>query len=112
MGMLTNGSEMGPELGESGTGEISDSNYSVHPLESQIGLSFSSTGTFLDNETNESTFITSVKDDLFPAYPQQLTNITAIVCVIFFIVGIPGNLITIIALGRCKKVRFMAIICS
>lgn len=89
-----------------GDGEISDSNYSDQPLEPVIGLSLSLfAGTILDNGTNESTFGVSVNDDdLFPEYPVELTTMTAIICVLFLLLGIPGNLITIIALARCKKV--------
>jgi hypothetical protein len=104
------------ESGGGGGGEIWD-NYSTtaHPLETLIGLSMSP-GTILDNATNESTLGSPANDDLFPDYPRQLTQLTAGVCVIFFMVGIPGNLITIVALltnlARCKKVRrFMTIIC-
>lgn len=43
-------------------------------------------------------------DDLFMDYGSLLTQLAAIFCVIFIIVGVPGNLITIIALARCKKV--------
>jgi len=58
-----------------------------------------------DNETNESTYGFTIRDDLFPDYPSELTQLTAVVCVLFFLLGIPGNLITIVALARCKKVR-------
>lgn len=43
-------------------------------------------------------------DDLFSDYPVALTDAAAICCIIFILLGIPGNLITIIALARCKKV--------
>ncbi len=83
-----------------GGGEIFDSNYSDQPLETVIGLSF------LDNETNESTLGFPVKDDLFPDYPAQLTNLTAVICVIFCVVGSFGNLYTMLALAKCKKVTY------
>lgn len=86
-----------------GEPEISDSNYSDQPLENVIGLSYSPE-TFAHNETNESTFGFPVNDDLFPQYPAQLTQFVSVVCVIFFLFGIPGNLLTIIALAKCKKV--------
>jgi hypothetical protein len=60
-----------------------------------------------DNETNESSYGFTIRDDLFPDYPSELTQLTAIVCVVFFLLGIPGNLITIAALARCKKVRII-----
>jgi len=83
-------------------------NYSDKAMETLIGLSVEDSLQILqDNETNESTFGFTVKDDLFPDYPLELTQLTAIVCVVFFLLGIPGNLITIIALARCKKVRFI-----
>ena len=43
-------------------------------------------------------------DDLFPDLPTQLTQFATGCCLLFILVGIPGNLLTIIALARCKKV--------
>lgn len=43
---------------------------------------------------------------LFPNYPDGLLRFASLCCVLFMLVGIPGNLITIIALARCKKVSF------
>lgn len=43
-------------------------------------------------------------EDLFHGYSAGLLTFASIVCYIFMLVGIPGNLITIIALARCKKV--------
>lgn len=42
--------------------------------------------------------------DLFPDIPIEVTQFATFCCVLFMIVGIPGNLLTIIALARCKKV--------
>ena len=88
-------------------------NYSDQAMETLIELSTrggedSPETIHYDNETNESSFRFNVKHDLFLDYPIELTQLTAIFCVIFFLMGIPGNLITIIALARCKKVRFIA----
>lgn len=41
---------------------------------------------------------------LFKGYPEPLLRFASACCVLFMLVGIPGNLITIIALARCKKV--------
>lgn len=41
---------------------------------------------------------------LFKDYPEPLLRFASACCVLFMLVGIPGNLITIIALARCKKV--------
>lgn len=41
---------------------------------------------------------------LFQVYPKELLQFAAACCIIFMLIGIPGNLITIIALARCKKV--------
>lgn len=41
---------------------------------------------------------------LFRDYPEPLLRFASVCCVIFMLVGIPGNLITIVALARCKKV--------
>ncbi|XP_004928434.1 G-protein coupled receptor moody [Bombyx mandarina] len=43
--------------------------------------------------------------ELFKDYPEPLLRFASACCVLFMLVGIPGNLITIIALARCKKVR-------
>ncbi|XP_061718411.1 G-protein coupled receptor moody-like [Cydia pomonella] len=45
------------------------------------------------------------KMELFKDYPEALLRFASVCCVLFMLVGIPGNLITIIALARCKKVR-------
>ncbi|XP_055693899.1 G-protein coupled receptor moody [Lutzomyia longipalpis] len=42
---------------------------------------------------------------LFPNYSDSLLKFASIMCIVFALIGIPGNLITIIALARCKKVR-------
>ncbi|XP_041981136.1 G-protein coupled receptor moody-like [Aricia agestis] len=55
----------------------------------------------LDNYTDEE--LASV--ELFKDYPEGLLRFASVCCVLFMLVGIPGNLITIVALARCKKVR-------
>uniref|UniRef100_A0A2A4JK45 G-protein coupled receptors family 1 profile domain-containing protein n=1 Tax=Heliothis virescens TaxID=7102 RepID=A0A2A4JK45_HELVI len=42
---------------------------------------------------------------LFQNYSDVLLNVASACCVIFVIIGIPGNLVTIVALARCKKIR-------
>lgn len=46
-----------------------------------------------------------VSEELFQGYSSTLLHFASACCVLFILVGIPGNLITIIALFRCKKVR-------
>lgn len=41
---------------------------------------------------------------LFDSYPDWLLEMAACSCLMFALIGIPGNLITIAALARCKKV--------
>lgn len=41
---------------------------------------------------------------LFDDYSQGLLSFASAMCIIFIVLGVPGNLITIIALTRCKKV--------
>jgi hypothetical protein len=48
---------------------------------------------------------TDVSQELFQGYSSTLLYFASACCVLFILVGIPGNLITIIALFRCKKVR-------
>lgn len=43
--------------------------------------------------------------ELFKDYPEALLHFASACCVIYLLIGIPGNLITIIALARCKKVH-------
>lgn len=45
--------------------------------------------------------------ELYRGYPVPLLQFTSICCILFMIIGIPGNLITILALSRCKKVSFI-----
>jgi len=42
---------------------------------------------------------------LFVGYPRWLLCFAAACCILFMLIGIPGNLITVIALFRTKKVR-------
>lgn len=46
-------------------------------------------------------------DELFSGYPSGLLTFASATCMVFILVGVPGNLITIIALARCKKVSEM-----
>lgn len=41
---------------------------------------------------------------LYDDYSQGLLSFASAMCIIFILMGVPGNLITIIALTRCKKV--------
>lgn len=44
---------------------------------------------------------------LFNGFSSVLLNFATACCILFMLIGIPGNLITIIALARCKKVSFL-----
>ncbi|XP_063228657.1 G-protein coupled receptor moody-like [Bacillus rossius redtenbacheri] len=46
-----------------------------------------------------------VSRELFAGYSAALLHFASACCVVFVLVGVPGNLITIVALCRCKKVR-------
>ncbi|CAG9583328.1 unnamed protein product [Danaus chrysippus] len=43
--------------------------------------------------------------DLFKGYPDGLLKFATASCIIFMLVGIPGNIITIVALARYEKIR-------
>lgn len=60
--------------------------------------------TFNVSTTND-TVTTDASEELFHGYSASLLHFASACCIIFILVGIPGNLITIIALFRCKKVR-------
>ncbi|CAD7086622.1 unnamed protein product [Hermetia illucens] len=48
---------------------------------------------------------TAGTEELFHGYSPALLTFASAACICFMLVGVPGNLITIIALARCKKVR-------
>lgn len=41
---------------------------------------------------------------LFHGYSTLLLKFASICCILFMVIGLPGNLITIVALCKCKKV--------
>lgn len=47
---------------------------------------------------------TSEAETLFANYPPLLLDLAVFFCVLFIVLGVPGNLITIVALVKCKKV--------
>jgi hypothetical protein len=55
--------------------------------------------------TVNTTVVGDVSEELFQGYSSTLLHFASACCALFILVGIPGNLITIIALFRCKKVR-------
>lgn len=44
---------------------------------------------------------------LFQEYPEGLMKFASVCCILFVLIGIPGNLVTIIALAHCKKVSII-----
>nr|XP_053628488.1 uncharacterized protein LOC128685826 [Cherax quadricarinatus] len=48
--------------------------------------------------------VTNGRETLFADYPPHLLDFAVFCCVLFIVLGVPGNLITIIALVKCKKV--------
>ena len=60
--------------------------------------------TFTVSTTND-TVTKDASEELFQGYSAALLHFASACCIIFILLGIPGNLITIIALFRCKKVR-------
>lgn len=47
--------------------------------------------------------------ELFLGYSPALLTFASVCCLVYMMVGVPGNLITIIALFRCKKVGILQI---
>ncbi|XP_030037427.2 G-protein coupled receptor moody [Manduca sexta] len=45
------------------------------------------------------------KVELFVGYPDQLLKFVSVCCMLFIIIGVPGNLITVISLKRFKQVQ-------
>lgn len=45
-----------------------------------------------------------LETELFQGYSPALLTFASVCCIVYMMVGVPGNLITIIALFRCKKV--------
>ncbi|KAJ8719709.1 hypothetical protein PYW08_011884 [Mythimna loreyi] len=67
-------------------------NFSSGVVESKYGVQY-----------NSSEELASVV--LFQCYPEALLQFASACCVVFMLIGIPGNLTTIVALARYKKVR-------
>ncbi|XP_073980402.1 G-protein coupled receptor moody isoform X1 [Rhodnius prolixus] len=61
--------------------------------------------TIAEGQDDEEILEDGLETELFHGYPAPLLTIATAFCLLFMMVGIPGNLITIIALFRCKKVR-------
>lgn len=45
------------------------------------------------------------KNQLFEGYSDELLTFAWVACIVFIIVGVPGNLLTIVALSRGKQTR-------
>lgn len=52
--------------------------------------------------------LSNYTEPLFADYPPHLLDFAVFCCVLFIVLGVPGNLITIIALVKCKKVSTVA----
>jgi hypothetical protein len=76
-------------------------NYAATVATHQIPLILNITTTTEDDIDENS--LTS--EHLFVGYSPILLDFAVACCILFILLGIPGNLITIIALLRCKKVR-------
>ena len=48
--------------------------------------------------------IYKIENELFEGYSDELLNFAAIACIIFVVIGVPGNILTIVALSRGKQV--------
>lgn len=48
--------------------------------------------------------IPSETNELFAGYSDDLLNTATIGCILFIVIGIPGNILTIFALSRGKQV--------
>lgn len=68
----------------------------------------------ISNQSNVSDFSRVVQSytdeelksmELFKEYPKPLLQFAAVCCILFMVIGIPGNLVTIFALSRYEKVR-------
>ncbi len=75
-----------------------------HHYNSSNNIDFSSVMLTTTTSTTAPMAALDSADDLFRDYDFALTQLAAVFCVIFIVLGVPGNLITIIALARCKKV--------
>lgn len=65
------------------------------------------------NEDEQSQFTTNYSStdndeafiEVFDGFSPFLLKLASAFCVLLMLIGIPGNLITIIALARCRKIR-------
>ncbi|XP_037823267.1 G-protein coupled receptor moody [Lucilia sericata] len=46
-----------------------------------------------------------IPNELFQGYSDELLNFAAIACIVFVVIGVPGNILTIVALSRGKQNR-------
>ncbi|TMW48376.1 hypothetical protein DOY81_006546 [Sarcophaga bullata] len=46
-----------------------------------------------------------IENELFEGYSDELLNFAAIACIVFVVIGVPGNILTIVALSRGKQNR-------
>jgi len=62
----------------------------------------------MNGTSSETTWHIAYRDigdvELFKGYPTVLLHFASVCCMLFVLIGVPGNLITIIALNTCKKV--------
>ncbi|XP_055844572.1 G-protein coupled receptor moody [Episyrphus balteatus] len=49
--------------------------------------------------------------ELFYGYSEELLTFASVMCIVFILIGIPGNLITILALSKCNRSRNATAIC-
>ena len=96
-----------------GEGGVDDHNLLFHTILTSLTTSGSDMDvTLIENVSVVSPVNTSIdevenwdgSEQLFDGYSSALLHFASACCIIFILVGIPGNLITIIALFRCKKV--------
>ncbi|XP_023341816.1 G-protein coupled receptor moody isoform X3 [Eurytemora carolleeae] len=57
------------------------------------------------NVENTSDWILKLDISMFQDYPDWMLNMAFSFCIIFLVCGLPGNIVTILALCKCKKVR-------
>ncbi|XP_075750454.1 protein trapped in endoderm-1 isoform X2 [Rhipicephalus microplus] len=59
----------------------------------------------MENAYSNATAPGTCKADVDASYPRDLSYVAGACCVLFVILGVPGNLLTLVSLGRSRRLR-------
>ncbi|KAL1445957.1 hypothetical protein MTO96_044735, partial [Rhipicephalus appendiculatus] len=59
----------------------------------------------MENVSSNATAPGTCKADVEAWYPRDLSYVAGVCCTLFVILGVPGNLLTLVSLGRSRRLR-------